>query len=290
MAKKQKQRRLRDPFSWKKELRLLPGYIILLAWVIFTAVLIGWIVMASFSSTKEIFSNKLLASGFHFQNYIKSWTTGKFSIYFFNSVIYTGFSLVTTILISAPAAYVLSRFKFLGGKMIQRLFVMALSVPPIMLVLPLYGLAVQWGLTDNRFVIMFIYMCINVPFTTFFLINYFATLSTTFEEAAAIDGCTPRQTFFKIMLPLVQPGIITVGIFLFVNVWNEFVIAFIFAKSTNIKPLGVGLFSIIQGMKNSGDWAALFASVMIVVLPTFILYLFISQKIIAGVTGGGVKE
>lgn len=288
MAKKQK--KFREPFNLRKEARLLPGYLILIIWVVFTAVLIGWIVMASFSSTREIFTNTLLKTGFHIENYIKSWTTGKFSVYFLNSVIYTGFSLVTTILISAPAAYVLSRYKFLGSKMIQRVFVMALSVPPIMLVLPLYGQAVQWGLTDNRFVIMFIYMCINVPFTTFFLINYFATLSTTFEEAAAIDGCTSRQTFFKIMLPLVQPGIITVGIFLFVNVWNEFVIAFIFAKSTDIKPLGVGLFSIIQSMKNTGDWASLFASVMIVVLPTFILYLFISQKIIAGVTGGGVKE
>lgn len=288
MAKKQKA--LREPFNLRKEARLLPGYIVLLAWVIFTAVLLAWIVMASFSTTKEIFSNTLLSTGFHIENYVKSWTTGKFSVYFMNSIIYTSFALVTTILISAPAAYVLSRYKFLGGKVIQRLFVMGLSVPPIMLVMPLYGQAVQWGLMDNRFVIMFIYMCVNVPFTTFFLINYFATLSTTFEEAAAIDGCTARQTFFKIMLPLVQPGIITVAIFLFVNVWNEFVIAFIFAKSTGIKPLGVGLFSIIQSMKNTGDWASLFASVMIVVLPTFILYLFISQKIIAGVTGGGVKE
>lgn len=288
MAKKQKQHG--EPFHFKKEIRLLPGYLILMAWIIFTAVLIGWIVMASLSTTREIFSNTVLQSGFHFENYIKSWTTGKFSVYFINSIIYTAFSLVTTILISAPAAYVLSRYKFLCSKLIQRLFVMALSVPPIMLVMPLYGQAVQWGLMDNRFVIMFIYMCINVPFTTFFLINYFATLSTTFEEAAAIDGCTSRQTFFKIMLPLAQPGIITVGIFLFVNVWNEFVIAFIFAKSTGIKPLGVGLFSIIQSMRNTGDWASLFASVMIVVLPTFIVYLFLSQKIIAGVTGGGVKE
>ena len=287
---KKKEKKFREPLNLRKEARLLPGYLILMAWVVFTAVLIGWIVMASFSTTKEIFSNDLLAGGFQFKNYVKSWTTGKFSVYFLNSIIYTAFSLVTTILISAPAAYVLSRYKFLGSKLIQRLFVMALSVPPIMLVMPLYGQAVQWGLLDNRFVIMFIYMCINVPFATFFLINYFATLSTTFEEAAAIDGCTSRQTFFKIMLPLVQPGIITVGIFLFVNVWNEFVIAFIFAKSTGIKPLGVGLFSIIQSMKNTGDWAALFASVMIVVLPTFILYLFLSQKIIAGVTGGGVKE
>lgn len=288
MSRKTKE--LREPFRLKKELRLLPGYLILTIWIAFTTVLIGWIVLASLSTTKEIFTNKLLASGFHFSNYVKAWTSGKISVYFGNSLLYTTVSLFATILISAPASYVLSRFKFFGNKLIQRLFVMALSVPPVMIVLPLYGQAVQWGLTGNRLTLMFIYSCINVPYCTFFLLNFFATLSTTFEEAAAIDGCTPGQTFFKIMLPLAQPGIVTVGIFLFVNIWNEFFIALIFANSGDIRPLGVGLFALIQSMKYSGDWAGLFASVMIVVLPTFILYLFLSQKIIAGITGGGVKE
>ncbi len=285
-----KTKEIREPFNLKKELRLLPGYLILIVWLIFTIILIGWIVLASFSTTKEIFSNNLLASGFVVKNYVKAWTTGKFSVYFMNSLIYTTFSLFATILISSPAAYVLSRFEFFGRKTFQRLIVIALSVPPVMVIIPLYGLAVNLGLINSRIAIMFIYMCINVPFCTFFLLNFFATLSTTFEEAAVIDGCTPSQTFFQIMLPLAQPGIITVGIFLFVNIWNEYFIALIFASNSALRPLGVGLYSIIQSMKYSGDWAGLYASVMIVVLPTFLLYLFLSQKIIAGVTGGGLKE
>lgn len=117
-----------------------------------------------------------------------------------------------------------------------------------------------------------------------------ATLSRTFEAAAAVDGCTPIKTFFRIMLPLAQPGIITVGIFLFVNIWNEFFVAMIFATSSEVRPLAYGLYSLIQAMSTNGKWAELFASVMIVVVPTFILYLFLSEKIIAGVTGGGIKE
>lgn len=112
-----------------------------------------------------------------------------------------------------------------------------------------------------------------MPFCTFFLLNFFATLSHTFEEAAAVDGCTPIKTFFRIMLPLAQPGIITVGIFLFVNIWNEFFVAMIFATSSEVRPLAYGLYSLIQAMSTNGKWAELFASVMIVVVPTFILYL-----------------
>ena len=104
-----------------------------------------------------------------------------------------------------------------------------------------------------------------------------------------MDGCSPIKTFFKIMLPLAQPGVITVGIFLFVNIWNEFFIAMIFATSSEVRPLAYGLYSLIQAMSTNGKWAELFASVMIVVVPTFILYLFLSEKIVAGITGGGVK-
>lgn len=287
---KTKQKAIHEPFNLKKELRNLPGYLVLFAWFAFTVCIIGWILLAAVSTTKEIFSDALLHTGVHFENFVNAWTKGKFSVYFANSILYTFGGLVGALLVSAPAAYVLSRFRFTGSKIIQRLFVMSMSVPPIMIMLPLFGQAVQWNLINSRLTLIVIYICINVPYTTFFLINFFATISTSFEEAAAIDGCTPRQTFFKIMLPLAQPGIITVGIFLFVNLWNEYIIALFFAQKTELRPLGIGLTAIVQSMRTSSNWSGLFASVVIVVVPTFILYLFLSQKIIAGITGGGVKE
>lgn len=278
------------PFNLRKEARLLPGYVIATLWVVFTACLLGWIVLASLSTTKEIFSNNLLASGLHFENYAYAWTKGNMGKYFFNSVIYSACSVVGTLLISAPCAYALSRFRFFYNKLLTNLLVLALSIPQIMVVLPLYSTAVRTGLLNNRVTLIVLYICLHVPFCTFFLLNFFATLSKTFEEAAAIDGCSPIKTFFKIMFPLAQPGLITVGIFLFVNVWNEFFIAMIFASDGNIRPLAYGLYSMIQSMATTGKWAELFASVMVVVLPTFLIYIFLSEKIIAGVTGGGVKE
>ncbi|MEG2852313.1 MAG: carbohydrate ABC transporter permease, partial [Hydrogenoanaerobacterium sp.] len=144
-------------------------------------------------------------------------------------------------------------------------------------------------LTNSRGLLIFLYICMNVPFTIFFLVTFFKNLSVSFEEAAAIDGCSPMKTFWVIMLPLVQPGIITVTIFNFITIWNEYFMALIFANNSKLRPVAVGLYSMIQSMKYTGDWAGMFASVVIVFLPTFILYIFLSEKIIAGVTGGAIK-
>ena len=164
-----------------------------------------------------------------------------------------------------------------------------MSTPVIMIILPLFALATKVHLTGSRTLLIVLYICLNVPFTTTFLLNFFGTLSKTYEEAAAIDGCGPMKTFWKIMLPLAQPGIVTVSIFNFLAVWNEYFIALIFANSDKMKSVGVGLFSMVAALKSVGDYGSLFAAVIIVFLPTFIIYIFLSEKIIAGVTGGGIK-
>lgn len=288
-----KQKEIRERVNWTKELKLGPGYLILTLWILFTVVLIGWVVAASFSTTKAIFSGDIFSGGLHFENYVKAWTNSNVSVFFTNSLIYAIISCTLLILICAPAAYVLSRFKFIANKAIQTGFVSAMGVPVVMIVLPLFGLVASMSLLNNvisnRLVLIFLYVGINVPYTTIFLLTFFANISRAFEEAAAIDGCPPTKTFWLIMLPMAQPGIITVTIFNFINVWNEYFISLIFGNSDSIRPVAVGLYSMINSMKYTGDWAGMFAAVIIVFLPTFILYLFLSEKIIAGVTGGGVK-
>lgn len=288
--KKQKEKAM-EPFNWRKEVKLLPGYLFLILWVVFTFVLIGWIVAASFSTSREIFKGDVLkfASGLHPENYITAWTLQNVSTYFLNSLLYASVSCVLLIFICAPAAYVLGRFTFLGNKPIKSGFVMAMSIPQIMIILPLLNITTALHLTGSRFLLIFLYIAINIPYTTTFLINFFSTLSRSYEEAAAIDGCTPIKTFWQIMFPLAQPGIITVTIFNFLNVWNEYFMSLIFASTDSKRSVGVGLFTIIAAMKQNGDYGALFAAVIIVFLPTFLLYIFLSEKIIAGVTGGGVK-
>lgn len=288
---KEKQKKFREPVNWKKELRLLPGYLILSIWILFTAVLLIWILAASFSTSREIFKGDVFkfASGFHWENYVTAWKTQNVSVFLGNSLLYASCAVVGILLISAPAAYVLSRFTFLGNKTIKSGFIVAMSIPIIMVILPIFNITTRWGLTGSRILLIMLYICLNVPYTTTFLMNFFSNLSTSYEEAAAIDGCSPIKTFWQIMLPLAQPGLITVGIFNFLSVWNEYFMALIFASSDSMKSVGTGLFSMVNSLKAVGDYGSLFAAVIIVFLPTFIMYIFLSEKIIAGVTGGGVK-
>lgn len=279
-----------DKINWKKEARLLPGYIIVCAWVAFTAIMLFWIVGASLSTSREIFTGTVLEfkTGLHWENYVTAWTNQNVSVFFGNSLLYAVTASAGVLVISAPAAYVLSRWEFVGSKALRVGLVIAMSVPAIMIIMPLYSLAVRWGI-KGRVLLILLYIMLQVPYTTIYLLDFFATLSRSYEEAAYIDGCSPTKTFWKIMLPLVQPAVITVTIFNFLSVWNEFFMALIFTTSESMTPVGVGLLQIVNAMKYSGNYGGMFAAVIIVFLPTFLLYIFMSEKIIAGVTGGGVK-
>ncbi|MGL1890747.1 MAG: carbohydrate ABC transporter permease [Spirochaetaceae bacterium] len=280
---------IKKRFFNKQAMSKLPGYIILNGWVLFTVIVIGWIIFASLSTTREIFTSNLLKSGIQFKNYYNALVVHNVSRYFMNSVIYTISANILVILIAAPCAYVLARFQFRGNSLIQNMFVGSLGIPQIMIIIPLFFIASTFKMMNSRALIILLYTCFTVPFTVFFLISFFATLPVSLEESASMDGCSPIKTFWLIMFPLAQPGIITVVIFNFIVLWNEFFIALIFANTSELRPLAVGLYAMIRSMRYIGDWAGMFAAVIIVFVPTFIIYIFLSKKIIAGVTGGAVK-
>lgn len=290
-GKKEKEKKIKEPFNPKREVKLVPAYILLILWVGFIVVSLIWILIASLSTAPEIMRGEMFkfATGLHPENYIAAWTSNNISVFFLNSALYAVTATVCVVLISAPAAYVISRFTFVGNKPLRFSFVGAMSIPQIMIVLPLFGLATQAHLTGTKIILILLYIGMQVPFTTTFLMTFFSNLSRTYEEAAAIDGCSPMKTFWKIMLPLAQPGIITVSIFNFMNIWNEYFISLIFGATEKNMSVGPGLKSVLTSMQYTGNWGGLFAAVIIVFLPTFIIYIFLSEKIIAGVTGGGIK-
>jgi len=273
----------------KKDTPLIPAYIMLLIWLLFSIVVIGWIFAASFSTTREIFTYTLFKSGIHIENYWNALVHQNFARYFFNSLIYTCTAGIGIILISSPAAYVIGRMEFPGRKLLTNTFLITMAIPLIMMVIPLYAMMVRLKLIGSMFTLIILYIGAHVPFTTYFLTGFFSTLPKELEDSALIDGCSPYKAFWRIMLPLAQPGIITVGIFNFMAIWNEYFMALIFANKTELRTLAVGLWATLQSMRYVGDWAGLFAAVIIVFLPTFILYILLSQKIIAGITGGAIK-
>ena len=275
----------------KEQLRLLPGHLIVGLWCLFTLGMLLWIVAASLSTSPEIMRGEVLkfATGLHPENYVKAWTANNISVFFLNSLLYSTCTMIGSLLISAPAAYVLGRFVFRGNKVVRSGFITAMSLPHIMIVMPLFSMATRANLTGSKIVLIFIYIGMQVPYTSTFLISFFSSLSRVYEEAAAIDGCPPMKTFWKIMLPLAQPGLVTVGIFNFMNIWNEYFLSLIFASSERNMSVGPGLKSVLTAMQYTGDWGGLFAAVVIVFLPTLILFLCLSKTIISGITAGGVK-
>lgn len=279
----------------KRQARLLPGYLVLVVWLIFTVIMVGWVFMASLSTTKEIFAGDVgkFPTGLHFENYKKAWTVGNISKFTLNSFIYATTATVLILAISAPAAYVLSRYKFALNGFIKQAFVIAQSVPIVLIILPLFGIVTRLGIMKHDWSIMllmiFLYTGTKIPYTVIFLLSFFRTISTSFEEAAIIDGCSRKKAFWKVVFPLAQSGLITVSVFNFISIWNEYFITLIFASKTSVRNVAVGLYSMISTMKYTGDWAGLFASVILVFLPTFILYIVLSNRILDGITQGGVK-
>ena len=275
----------------KKQLRLLPGHLIVGIWCLFTLVMLFWIVAASLSTSPEIMQGKALKfeTGLHFENYVRAWSANSISVFFLNSLMYAICAMVGSILISAPAAYVLARFVFKGNLVIKSSFITAMSIPQIMVVLPLFSMATRAHLSGSKILLILLYIGMQIPYTTTFLLASFSNLSRVYEEAAAIDGCSPMKTFWKIMLPLAQPGIVTVVIFNFMNVWNEYFLSLIFASSEKNMSVGPGLKSVLTSMQYTGDWGGLFAAVVIVFLPTLLLFILLSKMIIGGITNGGVK-
>ena len=281
--------KLRFRVEVKKQMRLSPAYFLGVIWTLFTVIMIGWIIAASFSTTREIFTGRLLSTGFHFKNYRTALIRNKQLLSLMNSVVYTVPSCILTLLISSPAAYCLGKITFRLSRPLQKLTIICMSIPSIMLVMPLFSMVSKANLSGSHLTLIFLYTGTALPYTTFFLITFFRGISNTFVEAATIDGCSPVGCFWRIMFPLAQPALVTITIFNFIRFWNEYFFALVFANKARLRPIGVALYQIVYSMMNTGDWAGLFCSVVIVFVPTVVIYIFLSDKIVSGVTAGGIK-
>lgn len=265
------------------------AYLVLGAWTLFLVVALGWIFAASVSTTREIFSSQLLSSGVHLENYAKAFTTLNMGRYLLNTLIYVTVAILLITVIAAPAAYVLSRYAFRGRGLLNTLVVAAQGIPAVMLSIPLFIVTVRAGLLGSSAGLILVYVGTALPFNIFYLSGFFSSLPAPLKESALLDGCSEAQAFWRVMFPLAQPGILTVTIFNFVSLWNEYFWALIFVNTPERRTLALGLEAVIQSMRYSGDWAGLFASIVIVLLPTVLLYVFLSEKIVGGITAGAIK-
>lgn len=274
----------------KKWLRLIPSYLFLGLWSLFTLFAILWVIASSFKTNRELFSGVWsLPTTLNFDNYIKAWTTVKMGKYFFNSLEVVLISLAIILFLSAPVSYILSRVRFRGSGLLLLIFTAGIGIPVQLLYIPLFFIMTKLHIINSLYGLGILYIALSIPFTVFILTGFFGSLPRELEEAAVIDGCTDFQVYWKVMLPLASPGLITAAIFNFIGLWNEYQVALVFINNPDLRTLPLGLYALSNAMQYTGDWVGLMAGVVIIMVPTILLYTILSERMISGITMGSVK-
>jgi N-acetylglucosamine transport system permease protein len=276
-------------------------YVALITLAISIVVPVLWVLLASIKQNSEFYASPWnLPKGFYFQNFIDAIEKAKMGEYFLNSVIVTSIALIILLAIAIPAAYVLARFEFKGRKFINTLFMGGLFINVNYIVVPIFLMLLSFDekvmkvfdkgiFLDNIFVLALVYASTAIPFTIYLVSNFFRSISKTYEEAAFIDGSGYFRTMFSIMIPMARPSIITVILFNFLSFWNEYIIALTLMPGTS-KTLPVGLINLMQSQRAAANYGQMYAGLVLVMLPTLILYVLVQKKLTQGMTLGGVKE
>ena len=277
-------------------------YIVLIALAVSILVPVAWVFMASIKENSEFYGNPWsLPLGFHWQNFVDAWNTAKMGDYMLNSVIVTVLALAILLVVALPAAYCLSRFHFRGRKFLNTAFMAGLFINVNYIVVPIF-LMLRDGdtflkkifgsgfLLNNIVVLAIVYAATALPFTIYLLSGYFATLAHDYEEAAYIDGAGYGKTMIQIIFPMAQPSIVTIILFNFLSFWNEYIISMTLMSSANgAKTLPVGLLNLMQAQQSAAQYGIMYAGLVMVMLPTLILYICVQKKLIQGMTVGGLK-
>ena len=249
---------------------------------------IALLVLNSLKPAAQIVQNPLgLPDTIRWENFSNAWTHAKFSRTFINSLLVSGMTILIVCSTSSLTAYVLARKKIKSWKILT-FYLLATTTAPIQLyIFPLYFGFAKLGMINSIFGVALIYSAIFSPFAVMLMRTYFIAVPKELEEAAIVDGATSWQVFWRVMLPIVSPGILTVALIIGLNSWNEFLIATTFLqKQENVTA--VIAFFLLSGQYSS-DWGEIMAAALIIVLPVVALFVFMQRRFIEGMAGGAVK-
>lgn len=263
------------------------SHTLLILWSAIVILPFCWVVISSFKTSKEIFSSPFsLPAQWNFDNYVSAWTKAGIGTYFFNTVIVVGAALVLVMLLGAMCAYVLARFEFFGRKVIYYSMLAGLTFPIFLVIVPLFFVLQGFGLLNTLPGLILTYVAYALPFTVFFLYAFFKTLPDDVYEAAMMDGAGEWRTFFRIMLPMAAPGMAGVAIFNFLGLWNQFLLPVALNTDRDNYVLTQGMASFASSAGYNVDFGALFAGVVMTVLPVLIVYMIFQRRIAGTVSTG----
>ena len=263
-------------------------YVFMVLMIVISVAPILWAFLSSFKSYAEINSSALsLPSQFNLDNYKAALKYAPIIKYFFNSVIIVGVSVMITVALVAMCAYVISRFRFKLKMAIVLLISAALMLPAQAISQPLFAIFQTLGIFDTKLGLILVYSAMGIPMSFFVMVSYYRTISPALEESAYIDGASFLQSFFHIILPLAKPGLVTIAMIQFINIWNEFYFALMLTSGDRARTVPIALNYYMGTFAN--NYSALFAAVVMTVLPTIVLFIILQRQVMESLTAGAVK-
>ena len=249
-----------------------------------------YMVSTSLKSINEILTTQratLFPQAVNAEGYLNIWTKYPFLTYMKNSAIVVISSTLISVAFSTLAGYGFSRFQFTGKGTLLMFILVTQMFPSVMLYVPYYKLLSMYKLTDSLTGLSLVYVASVIPFCSWIMYGFFNSISRELDEAAMIDGCGRMRTFWKIVMPLTLPGLISTTIYAFIQGWNEYMFAMLFTNTDALKTLPVAIGQMSKSY--SVYWNDLMAASMVSSLPLLILFLFLQRYFISNMTGGAVK-
>ncbi|SIT83514.1 carbohydrate ABC transporter permease [Microbacterium sp. RU33B] len=276
------------PFSRRlRRLPLLIGVALLLIIMIYPVI---WMFLGSFKTQPEFLNEPFwsLPQQWNLDNYISAFVDGGLGIYIRNSVIAVFPSLAMIILLGVAAGFALEVMVWKGRGTVLIAFLIGIMVPVQMILLPLFTIYFNLRLTGTLWPLIITYIAIGLPLTVFMMATYMRAIPREIFEAAAIDGASVYRMFWSIALPLMRNAIFTVGLVQFFFIWNDLLIALTFTSRQDLRTIQVGLLN-FTGEYGAVDYGPTFAAISVSVLGTLLIYLFLNQRVMKGLTAGSVK-
>lgn len=259
-------------------------------WLVITLFPLYWILVTSLKPSKDIYSYPLQywPETLSFENYKNLLVQADFGKYIGNSLLVALVAGVVGTAIAILSAYVLSRFEFRTKGAVLVAFLVTQMIPAFIALGPLYQMMVKLQMVDQKFGLILVYVAMCIPFSTVMLRGFFANIPASLDEAAMIDGCSRLTSLWRIILPVMKPGIIAAFIFNFVNCWNELFLSVTLMNSDANKTVPTALNGFITSYNI--DWSSMSAAAVLTILPSMVLFAFASKHIVMGLTAGAVKE
>ncbi|HHW30944.1 MAG TPA: carbohydrate ABC transporter permease [Clostridiaceae bacterium] len=278
--------------SAKRTQRLINGIVRIPMILYLTSIVVPFffMLMNSFKSNREFYSNfwsipqKLLI-----ENYAKGLELSGILYLFKNTVYVVIFASIINIFFASMLSYSISRTGFKYSGALYKYLLIGMLTPGIICIIPVFFVVRVLGLYNTREALIIVYSAFNMSFSVFVMYSFFKTLPKDLEESAYIDGATYFQTFWKIMFPLAKPGIITIGIFGFLDYWNDYLLAMVLVVEEKLKTVSQGVMKMQAAQAVKTEWGPLFAVCMMAMLPVLLVYAFGQSKLTAGLTAGAVK-